>query len=519
MASTYSPVLSPAEVAGINAARDTNVNNGIPAATGAGAVPGANNSTVAVTAINASNLTPQTPPVYPQVTVPTTSNVTLGSSLAAAAAQNGNIPVDPNATATPDTSGDTDRQSVLNTILGLNTQLGQEGADTTAAQNQYGVGVDTEAVNNLTNQYNAKSQYYDDLTQKAQQNNPLGLSADAITEQTDQISRQKNQELADIAVQQSAANGNLSTATALAKQAVDAKYAPIQAQINTLTQWYQLSENDLSDSEKLEAQANITARQDATDQAAQKDLALYNAQIEQSSPLYKAQVAEANASAAKDYAATQAASNPTITTTDAAGNTISLPSSVAPYYNTSGSGVGYVDASTLQGTAAQKTKIIQDAESSGIKVITNKNEAADLSNIQNVYSNLNTIAATLAGITPPNAASRAFQNSGLTQAAVAFQTSPQRAAAGALSDTSLDILKAISGIQGFRGNSSSIAQVKESLPTIYDDQATVAQKLAIVKQLVENRENAILGQPATGSGASAPTSGTTSSGLSYTVTN
>ena len=54
--------------------------------------------------------------------------------------------------------------------------------------------------------------------------------------------------------------------------------------------------------------------------------------------------------------------------TDSKGSPI--PSAVAPYLNTSSSGVNYVDASTLQGTAAQKTNIINQAQAAGYKVIT-----------------------------------------------------------------------------------------------------------------------------------------------------
>jgi hypothetical protein len=56
------------------------------------------------------------------------------------------------------------------------------------------------------------------------------------------------------------------------------------------------------------------------------------------------------------------------------GNVSSL---LTPYLNTSTSGVNYIDASTLQGTAKDKTAIIQEATKEGIKVITNKNTAAD----------------------------------------------------------------------------------------------------------------------------------------------
>ena len=73
------------------------------------------------------------------------------------------------------------------------------------------------------------------------------------------------------------------------------------------------------------------------------------------------------------------------------------------------------------------------------------------------------------------------------------QTNTQQAAAGALQSVGLDILKAISGVQGFRGNQSAIQQITDHLPTIYDTKDVVAQKIDYINQLISDRENAALG--------------------------
>lgn len=183
----------------------------------------------------------------------------------------------------------------------------------------------------------------------------------------------------------------------------------------------------------------------------------------------------------------------TIPVTDTNGNTTNVPLSVAPYYNTTDSGVSYMDASDIQGTAADKAQAIQDAQNAGITVVTNKNEVADLTNIDDADSNLDTISSIMAGIDQPDALSRDLYGIGLTKLASAAQSNPQQAAAGALQSVGLDILKAVSGIQGFRGNASVIQQVTDHLPTIYDTQATINSKIAFIKDLITNRQNAILG--------------------------
>jgi hypothetical protein len=170
-----------------------------------------------------------------------------------------------------------------------------------------------------------------------------------------------------------------------------------------------------------------------------------------------------------------------------------VPAIIAPYANTSQNGIKYIDASTLQGTPTQKTTIINAAQTAGYKVITNKNMAADLVNIQDANSKLDSIGQIMTGIDQPNALSRDLYGFGLTKLATIAQTNPQQAAAGALQSVGLDILKAISGIQGFRGNASVVQQVTSHLPSIYDTNAVAQQKIAYIRTLISDRENAIVG--------------------------
>ena len=216
---------------------------------------------------------------------------------------------------------------------------------------------------------------------------------------------------------------------------------------------------------------------------------------------------------AKNPNAIDAAGNVNITNDD--GSTTSISSAVAPYYNTSHSGVGYIDASTLQGTAAEKTAIVNEATKEGLKVITNKNTAADITNIKDAYSKLDTIGTIFAGIAQPGALARDLYGAGLTSLASMAQTDPQKAAAGALQSVGLDILKAISGIQGFRGNSSAIQQVTSHLPSIYDTTDVVNQKIDYINKLISDREDAIVGKGGSTSGGSS--GGTVSIGSSQFV--
>lgn len=167
-----------------------------------------------------------------------------------------------------------------------------------------------------------------------------------------------------------------------------------------------------------------------------------------------------------------------------------IPQALKPYVKQSSDGTWYMDLSSA--SASQKDALI--AEAGDLPVITDKNQSADLANIRDVGSKLKTVATIMGDLDQPDALSRDLGGAGLTAFASMAQTNPKAAAAGALNDIALDVLKSISGVQGFRGNATAVQQVKDSLPSITDTQDTAAQKLSIVGQLISDRETGILGE-------------------------
>lgn len=166
-----------------------------------------------------------------------------------------------------------------------------------------------------------------------------------------------------------------------------------------------------------------------------------------------------------------------------------FPQALKPYAKQSADGNWYLDLSST--SAATRDKLVQLA--GDIPVITDKNASADLVNIKDANSKLQTIASIMKDLSSSSALSRDLGGAGLSGFAAAAQTDPKKAAAGALNDVALDVLKAISGVQGFRGNQSAIQQIKDTLPKITDTQDTVQQKLQTVAQLIADRETALVG--------------------------
>lgn len=177
------------------------------------------------------------------------------------------------------------------------------------------------------------------------------------------------------------------------------------------------------------------------------------------------------------------------------GATYNPPASIAPYVGFATNGAKYVDLSSFAGTPTEKNEAVQDAESSGYKVITNKNTALDLVNITNAKSNLQSMKDAFDPNSADNAAARDTYKAQLNNLSSFLQTNPDEAAIGTFNDTALDILKAVSGVQGFRGGASAIEQVRETLPQITDTKAVVDQKISNIETLINNRESAIVGKP------------------------
>ena len=275
-----------------------------------------------VTAITASSLAPQAVPQFPTVQTNTQPSTALGSSLAGIQAQALAIQkqiqeqnaanagsaatgaTGTTATGTTPPAPVSSRQSILDRILGLGNDLSEKGADTLAANKDAGVNEKAQQITDLTNQYNAKERFYQNKADEIRKNT-AGRIDGGVEELLAINEREKNQELGNIAIQQAAATGNFKVAQDIAKQVVDSKYEPIQAQIDLLTKYYQLSANDLTESEKITVQEKIAEKQATVNFERSKEMADYEQNIRQNDPLYRAnlsnvysQIAERNANIA-----------------------------------------------------------------------------------------------------------------------------------------------------------------------------------------------------------------------------
>lgn len=454
---------------------------------------------------------------------------------------------------TPDTPLDTEFKTGTESEAQLAGQLAGKTAYQTTQETANDIVGKKATVTDLTTQLNNLKaagdqiplQYQNDAQGRGETVGGLGsLQSSAVRNNTIQQ--------LGVSAMLNAANGNLASAQDQVDAAVKTKFDPVQAELDAQKAQLQAIQPLLDAEEKKQAaeqSAQLSERQNAITQQQDDQKTIYSTMLAaaqngadavtlrniQNAATPDAAIAASGNSLVKpntqvvnangrvllvdqttgktiadlgtsDAALKLASANSpsaNVTLTDSSGKAVNVPVDVAPYVSTSHSGVAYADLSTVEGTAAEKKSIIDQAQAAGLKVITNKNTALDLTNIGDANAKLDTISTIMAGIDQPSALSRGLYGIGMTKLATLAQSNPQQAAAGALQGVGLDILKAISGVQGFRGNASVVQQVTDHLPSIYDTNDVVQTKTNYIRQLISDRENAILGQA--GTNAPSPT--------------
>lgn len=211
--------------------------------------------------INASllgkNPTKPLPPPVNNKDAQTTFSANLG-------ALNENFTANPTQVQTT-TAPTNQRNSILESIQGLIGKQGEQGARTAELNAEQDVIGKQTIARDLENQYTSKSRAYDKQVENIRKNEK-GLFGGAVDQEVNRIERLRNAELADIAIQYKVAQGAYSDAVGIVDAQIKAEFEPLQNQISSLSNLYQLYADDLTESEKMAAQASIQERQTLLDQ-------------------------------------------------------------------------------------------------------------------------------------------------------------------------------------------------------------------------------------------------------------
>lgn len=155
------------------------------------------------------------------------------------------------------------REQIQNRLVSL---LGGSSDNATAVQdiqNELGLSTKLDESTKLEKQYNERKRYYEDRIAKAESASG-GLVGGAVEAQN-KIIREANRELADIAIQKDIAERSYNSAYALAEKRTNAEFEARRNEISTLTTLYSMLQNDLTESERLQAQQAITQKNQETE--------------------------------------------------------------------------------------------------------------------------------------------------------------------------------------------------------------------------------------------------------------
>src|SRR5947207_402300 len=188
----------------------------------AGQVLGA--STGPTTPIDASRLGTTPTTIVPTPVNTNTAQTKFGADMGA---MNENFTANPTEVQQPAEQPVNERNSILSSIQNLIGKQAEQG-DRTAELNkeQDIIGKQTQA-RDLENQYTSKSKAYDKQIE-AIRKNPEGKFAGAVEQDIANVERQKNSELADIAIQYKVANGAYTDAVGIVDAQIKAEFEPLQ---------------------------------------------------------------------------------------------------------------------------------------------------------------------------------------------------------------------------------------------------------------------------------------------------
>lgn len=168
----------------------------------------------------------------------------------------------------PETPAETESQKARTSLLDRITSaiggLSGKGSRTSELNEQEGVFDKKKLATEIENEAIAKSRSYDKQIEKIRQN-AGGLFGGAVEQEIANVERLKNSELADIAIRYKVAAGDYNQAVEIVQSKVDAEFEPLQDEITNLTNLYNLYADDMTESEKMQANAAIQEKQSAID--------------------------------------------------------------------------------------------------------------------------------------------------------------------------------------------------------------------------------------------------------------
>jgi len=150
------------------------------------------------------------------------------------------------------------KEDAVSKYLGLTEQAGGRAQETLDLQEKQDIEGKTKAVNKVNSEILTTTRAYEKQIREVQKN-ASGSLAGGVQIETQRIAKERDEQLADLAIQKAVALGDLETANAIVDTAIKAKYEPIAEQLKSYETLVGIYQNDMTESEKFEAQTNINS--------------------------------------------------------------------------------------------------------------------------------------------------------------------------------------------------------------------------------------------------------------------
>lgn len=149
------------------------------------------------------------------------------------------------------------RDEGIGMLAGLIKEQGTKGEFTAQAQEEVKLAEQRQLLNEINTRATQRQRQLEKEIE-ALRKNPEGMfGPNALNAQISEKTRLANQELADLAIQQQAALGNVNTAIQIVNDKVSAKFDPIKEQIDGMKSFLTIYGDDLTTREKMELESSI----------------------------------------------------------------------------------------------------------------------------------------------------------------------------------------------------------------------------------------------------------------------
>jgi hypothetical protein len=379
--------------------------------------------------------------------------------------------------------------TALNKISGLNDQMATKGQVGNDLYNQLGIDQKTRDSIQAYNDYNyAKTDVANRI--EALRTQEGGLTGSRQTE-INALQAQSDAHLTNLAYQSAVATGNLSAAQNILSQKLDMQFKPVQDQIDNLSKFAELNQNNLSDAQKAAIQLKATQLQNNTDLLKSAMTTAHQfAQQQGITDINTLNAIDSAKSPAEAYAAVNMSPNGSPLTQGT--GIASLSQQAQQYVDASGDGTPFVSEDRLSNlTPYQKQQLSADYAKAGIRVL-QPGEVSALNTIDQASADLGLFEANANKLLSPGTLGRI---KGLTtnQLAQWTQTNPEWRQFQTLR---AGLIKSVQGIAagapGLRVTGAELSNAADALPNSADNLQSAQQAVQTFRDLLSVNKNILL---------------------------